>query len=432
MKRSPIDKLRDIPEVAVRLIMGAEVSPGNGTPVISLDGRAQPVTLETLSEAESIAKLLTLRPLKVETVSDVLELRHKAEETYLEKILGVSELPQVLFVPAGDMASAYYRAMIPADIMQDSGAAISHFTRNLDLSKALRYQILWVQLAASPILRKIVAEAKRQGVKIVYDLDDRFDVIPEENPAAEIYVEEKQSDVWEMIRLADVVTVSTDPIREYVLSRIPVKDVRVLPNMVTAAVAPQHRNRQDGIFRILWAGSPTHQRDLRIITPALRRILRRHNGKVRFVCFGDRPPEDLLECSKHVDLEKFVEFEEYLEKLADIGAQLAVAPLEANEFNGAKSAIKFLEYSSVRYASLYSPVGEYTKVHRDGAPIRLVADDAWEGELVSAIRTQSRKSAWSNVAYDWVRRNRCIMKTKAKPWLEVARELAGNRKEALA
>lgn len=416
-----VDMIRTVPETAVRLYLGAKVRKGDeGRCQIDLDGRSYEVSLSVLDRAESVVRALKIRPREIQYATDVLELRLAAEDLFMEDVFGVSSLRKILFVPAGDlMASAFYRARMPADLLQDSGKAIAHFTDHLDLAKALRYEILWIQLASSPVCYRIAKEAKAQGVKVVYDVDDRFDAVPPENPAAAIYVEQKVKEVWDIIELADLVTVSTNHLKEYIGRRVGDK-VRVLHNLVPASIVPDRFPRPQDHTRILWAGSPTHKRDLDLVAPALSRVLNRANGNVRFVCFGERPPEGLpKDC---VDLIPFVPFTDYLSKLAEVGAHFAIAPLEDNDFNRAKSAVKHSEYSACGYPALYSPVGEYAELPEESGRI-LVADGDWERALTSSIEGPNFMTQLGLQAQEWVRKNRCIIRTKAGQWLEAAEEV---------
>jgi hypothetical protein len=418
-----IDRLRLVPELAVRLYLGAKVTAEDGVRVVELDGSARRAPADVYDQAVGIAKALQIRPRRAEYATDILELRHHAEELFIEEIMGTRSLPQILFVPAQDMASAFYRARIPADVLTDSGRAIAHYTTRLDVAKAARYQVLWVQLVVSPILTAIVRQAKAAGVKIVYDVDDRFDEIPEGNPAAELYVKEKQDEVWEMIELADLVTVSTPALYQFVEGRA--HAARVVPNMIPASIWPSAAAPDPSITKILWAGSPTHGRDLSIVASALRAVLERHQGKVRFACFGQNVPEELMAVAAYVDRLPFVAFDEYADQLSDVGADFAIAPLERSLFNDAKSAVKYLEYAASGYPAFCSPVGEYPALGALGAPLTLVKDDQWEGQLELAVQDKAAFRRTAASAQEWVRENRCVLRAKAQPWLEVAQALVG-------
>ena len=417
-----VDMLRSVPEFAVRLVLGATVKRSGGVVTIKFQGEEFRCEEDTFRHAYGIAKALSLDNSPVTTVSDILKLRHKAEDLFIENLLlGASGIPQILFVPCGSvMASAVVRARGPAEVLMDRHLAIAHCTDNLDLSKALRYQVLWIQLSSNTIMYLTAVRAKAAGVKIIYDVDDKFDAIPPENPAAAVYVEQKQADVWRIIELADMVTVSTQNLADHIRPRNP--NVRVVANEIVASLWPRAAAKPSAFTRILWAGSPTHKRDLDIVAPALLKILSDGQGKVRFTCFGDQPPAALESVSKYVDLMPFVSIVDYGDALAGVGAHIAIAPLEKNPFNDAKSAIKYLEYSACGYPSLLSPVGEYAELPDDAAKL-MVADGEWEKALRYAMGDLPGMAEMGERAKLWTRENRCVIKSSAKKWAEVANEI---------
>lgn len=416
------DQIRDVPEFATRLYLGADCIDRGDTFHVKLDDEKFDVPKEVFERASAIAKALAVRPRRVETAGDILKLRFDAEELFLGDLVKAHDMVKILFSPAGEIASSYYRAMLPASILNEAGTAIAHHTHRLDIAKALKYDILWVQLSVSPMLLGIVEEVKKAGVKIAYDIDDRFESIPESNPASNFYKGKKVEQIWKMIEMADMVTVSTEPLAEFIRSRA--NKVLVLPNMPPAGLWPDHACINPKQFRILWAGSPTHGHDLAIVAHGLQKILKKCNGSVRFTCFGEQVPEPLMKVREFVDLMEFVEFENYPEKLLSIGADVAIAPLENNSFNKSKSAVKYLEYSICKYPSLLSPVGEYEEIVKKGAPAILVEDDCWEQALEDCMgKLKSQLAPIGQSAYQWVKDNRCIIKVQAKPWLDAAQEL---------
>lgn len=419
-----IDMIRSVPETAVRLWCGGTAKSIGDVIQIDYEGRTVKVQPEVFFQAQEVVRILRIRPRMLRLVQDVLELRHDAENIFMEILFGRTQVPKVLFIPAGVTASGYYRAMIPSDIMFEAGKTIAHFTANVDMAKVLQYDVLWVQLLAAPLLIELVKKAKESGIKIVYDIDDRLDAIPPENQAITVYgTPEMQANIKTMIELADVVTVSTKPLSESPLLKT-AKKVHVLPNMLTANVLPRKHPSNPAFVRILWAGSPTHKRDLAIVAPAVRNVLKRHKGKVRFTCFGERLPEELSDCYDYIDLQEPVDFESFHDKIASISADFGIAPLENNPFNDSKSAIKSLEYAAAGYPMLLSPVGEYPEVVAAGLPAELVADDGWEFALERMIATPRQKLDETGKACQaWVCANRCVGTTKAEAWSNVVIDL---------
>jgi glycosyltransferase involved in cell wall biosynthesis len=422
--------IRTVPEVAVRLWSGGQSFPLENEVRILFENREITVAKEIYDEALKVAKTLAIRwgSRKLYGIVDVLELRHAAEDAFLENVFSRPNIPSVLFIPAGVTASAYYRAMIPADIMNEGGKVVSNWTAKVDLAKVLRYDVLWVQLITAGVLNEIVRQAKAEGVRIVYDLDDRLDAIPDENQAKNVYGNaQKQAEIAEMIALADLVTVTTNPLAEHIVKRHG-KPVRVLPNMVTANVAPRRHPPNPDFCRILWAGSATHKRDLAIMGPAMRDLLRERQGKVRFTLFGERLPEILVDCYKWVDLKKPVDFENYHDELAEISADFGIVPLEDNEFNTGKSGLKGLEYASAGYPVLCSPAAEYPEMVEAGFPAEVVRDDEWGVALRRMVdRPHAERVKMGAACLDWVMRNRCMGQNKGAQWADVVVDLVKDR-----
>lgn len=425
-----IDMIRTVPEIAVRIWSGGQIFPLENGVRILFENREITVSKQIFDEAHKVAQTLSIRwgARMLRGIVDVLELRHAAEDAFLENIFNKPNLPSVLFIPAGVTAAAYYRAMLPADIMNEGGKVISNWTAKVDLAKVLRYDVLWVQLITAGVLNEIVRQAKAEGIRIVYDIDDRLDAIPDENQAKNVYgTADKQAEIAEMIRLADLVTVTTEPLARHIATKHG-KAVRILPNMVTANVAPRRHPPNPDFVRILWAGSATHKRDLAIMGPAMRELLKERDGKVRFTLFGERLPDVLSDCYKWVDLKKPVDFEEYHDELAEIAADFGIVPLENNEFNTGKSGLKGLEYASAGYPVLCSPAAEYPEMVEAGFPAEIVQDDEWGAALRRMVdRTKDERDRMGRACLDWVMRNRCMGQSKASQWADVVVDLVRDK-----
>jgi hypothetical protein len=426
-----IDMIRTVPEVAVRLWAGGVPRPCDDGVRIEFEDRAPVFHGDIYQEAVKVARVLAIRwgGRKLRTIQDVLDLRHAAEDAFIDQLFQKGDVPSTLFVPAGETASGFYRAMIPSDLLNEGGRVVSQWTSRLDVSKALRYDVLWIQLITSDVLTEIARQAQSQGVRIVYDLDDRLDAIPDENQAKTVYgTPEKQAEIDAMIRVADMVTVTTEPLAAHLRRKYPGKLVRILPNMVTANVAPRRQPPNPAFVRILWAGSATHKRDLAIIAPAIGTLLRERAGKVRFTLFGERLPEALKDCYDLIDLKRPVDFADYHDALAECAADFGIVPLEANEFNTGKSGLKGLEYASAAYPLLCSPAAEYPALVEAGFPVELVADGDWLPALRRMVdRTHDERTALGAAALDWVCRNRCMGKNHADQWADAICELVASK-----
>lgn len=136
--------------------------------------------------------------------------------------------------------------------------------------------------------------------------------------------------------------------------------------------------------RVGWAGAVGHGGDLRMMEPIVKATAR----EVDWVFFGMCRDE----MKRYVkETHPFVPLHDYPTKLASLGLDMAVAPLEDNEFNECKSNLRLLEYGAIGLPVLASSVTPY----QAGLPVRLVKNrfSDWVREIreLALDRESARK-----------------------------------------
>ena len=131
-------------------------------------------------------------------------------------------------------------------------------------------------------------------------------------------------------------------------------EVRVVPNYLERArwdgLAP--RRRGGAKPRVGWAGGVGHTGDLELVADVVRELAK----EVDWVFFGLCP--DAL----RPYVQEFypgVPLPQYPAKLASLDLDLAIAPLEDNPFNEAKSHLRLLEYGVLGYPVVCSDLTPY-------------------------------------------------------------------------
>ncbi|WP_297476090.1 glycosyltransferase [Ferrovum sp.] len=132
------------------------------------------------------------------------------------------------------------------------------------------------------------------------------------------------------------------------------EDIRVQPNYLDNAawgsLKPQRRNNTRP--RIGWAGGIGHTGDLEMIVDVVRDLAH----EVEWVFFG-MCPEALMPYVS--EIHQAVVLSEYPSKLASLDLDLAIAPLEDNPFNRAKSTLRLLEYGVLGFPVICSDIVPY-------------------------------------------------------------------------
>lgn len=199
-----------------------------------------------------------------------------------------------------------------------------------------------------------VLSLKRQGVKIVVDLDDFYQLNPE-HYLASLY-ESNTHAIVAMVKLADVVIVTTEYLAYKIrhLNRNVVVIRNALPYDEGQFVLTRDRYSKTPL---VWAGSETHKQDLAILPDF---------GKDLTICGFRRDSEVLSSREWSVIRENVAPtcvyegvrpYANYMESYD--GHQISLAPLLDNVFNNAKSNLKILEAGAKGLPLICSPRENY-------------------------------------------------------------------------
>lgn len=199
------------------------------------------------------------------------------------------------------------------------------------------------------------------GFKLIYESDDVVfrEEIPDYNASKYGFdTEEVRQNCIDMIRMVDEVTVTNKFLRDMYREKTGQAKITVVPNFMPYWWSGHQYNYQKIVRefdnnkkkpRIVYAGSGAHfdvknatgQQD--DFTHVIKFIIdNRH--KYQFVFIGAYPPplRPFVE-AKEIEVHPWKTLIEYPNFLASIQAQLFIAPLQENNFNRAKSDIKFME-----------------------------------------------------------------------------------------
>lgn len=152
-------------------------------------------------------------------------------------------------------------------------------------------------------------------------------------------------------KIADVLVASTKPMADALWHRYK-KKARIVPNMINEGLfrRPIRRSAREKM-RILWAGSATHQSDIRIIEEVVKATSKRYEWH-----FMGWVPDTIRPV---VRFHAGVDMAQYMETVAAIRAHVGIAPLAASTFNKCKSNVKLLEYGALGLATIASSVYPY-------------------------------------------------------------------------
>jgi len=254
-------------------------------------------------------------------------------------------------------------------------------------------------------VKTMVKDFKKRGAKIVYDLDDSQEIHPLHGAVGKL-VDDNLHSYFYLLKESDLITVTTEQLKKH-LRQFTNKPIEVLPNCINPESFP--KRKQSDKVKIGYTGSYSHIPDFNIVKDAISSLKRKHD--IYFEIFGF---EYLPFKSR-----KAVPMEEYYATLADMGNDIAIAPLLNNPFNRNKSPLKFLENVMVGSMMLCSNRLPYKGEVPDEW---LVDDDKWEETLERYILDKDLREKTLKEQQEWVLNNRDIRKEYIR-WEQAYRKL---------
>ena len=256
-------------------------------------------------------------------------------------------------------------------------------------------------------LQQWLREWRLAGGKMMFDIDD--DLLDKQGLMDRNFkgdIDETRSKVEWLVTNADAVAVST-PHLSNVMAKYN-RRVLVIPNYLDAEL--WHLNgdrplpeaafrRADDYITIGYVGTPTHDKDLAIIAPAVRRIEQEFGTRVRVEVIGAFGKMPLF--GHKIALPKENEYPNFVEWLFKrIHWDIGVIPLAADKFNQSKSNLKFLECAALGMALIVSDAPAYQDVAVDGDNCLVTgnSDEEWYRALRKLIVDRDLRLSLENRA----------------------------------
>jgi len=353
-----------LPEVIAKLALGANVASAGADRVVSFETDSIRISEEDLKLCVTVSDRVRKKMSGRITPTKVIEIVLLSQQ-FLSEELFRPEAVRVLFYSTISKASAFYRCVMPHLALGQGSRCVSNVTTGKFTRAAFEYDVVVFQINHSPGAYQFAKALKDAGKKVVFELDDAIDCLEPWHPSYAAFGEpSRQKSIWAMMKLADAVQVSTswlsDRYREHS------NRIEVIPNLIELSAWPSApKLRNDGIFKILWAGSASHAGDLREVLPALAQFAKVH-ADAKVVFFGQELKDAGI---PHGQLENipWCEFEDYPFKLAEVDADVSIAPLADIRFNLGKSNLRVLQMWATGYPVIASSVGPYADAIKSGS-----------------------------------------------------------------
>jgi glycosyltransferase involved in cell wall biosynthesis len=311
---------------------------------------------------------------------------------------------KILVLTQSFSGCGYHRLMLPVSMMKKEKARITD-----TIPEEFDYDIVNINRIWAK--DDIFELRKKHGFKLVVDVDDfwildnyhlDFDTYNKHNVDVKIVRHLKE---------ADLVTCTHERLAEKVYYHN--KNVEILPNAIPYGQNQftNERNPSDAV-RLFWAGGISHENDLKILKPVMKKVLNSDlKDKIKMVLGGysdSNATEEyywkrmaahftadaLLPNMAYRGLPVFEYYQMYLE------SDIKLIPLRKTQFNGYKSNLKILEAAGKGIPVIASKVNPYL-----GFPEDIVYYENWNENIRTLVEDEDLRKEKGKMLFEYCAKN---------------------------
>lgn len=269
----------------------------------------------------------------------------------------------------------------------------------------------------------VLGWARQNGKPVIFEIDDLLYDLPQDHPE-KAYFSPVEEQIAAAIRASTAVITSTQPLAKKIRQLNP--NTWCLPNYLDEKIWSLNLTQQESKdehqpIQIGYMGgiTQTHMPDIISVNAVLEWILDRFGEKVNIHFWGIIPPGFSEHKSVVFHPEKFPDYLDFAAYFSHQKMDIFLAPLLPGEFNDCKSAIKYLEYSSLAVAGVYSDVYPYREIIRHGINGLLAATtQEWKTSLLQLIESPALRESVGNAALRTVQ-NQFLLGKHAQEWSRI-------------
>jgi hypothetical protein len=263
------------------------------------------------------------------------------------------------------------------------------------------YDLVMMQRPYSATMLDFAKHVKQMNIKLWIDYDDNLFTVTPENRAWQVFNDPSiKGNVKQFISIADVVTVTTEDLKE---SYLPLnKNIIVIPNAFNDDIFDINRLIVERENTVLWRGSDTHIYDIMTCSLAIDKITAEF-PEYEFKYMGYYPW--FLKAAKNVAFEKARDIIDYFAVIYNMHPAVVHVPLYDCNFNRCKSNIAYIEGS---FAGAVCIVPEWWRTFDNKVlpgTLQYKDDATYYEALRSVLAGEVDIKAMNEIAWQYVKQN---------------------------
>jgi glycosyltransferase involved in cell wall biosynthesis len=326
----------------------------------------------------------------------------------------VSPIERVMYIANGYIPTLQLSFIKPLAALVENGSVVSDFISGQQIGQAflrkessiLSVHALQTQLEnfqpsvivfcrySGPNAVFIRLWAKQHHVPVIFHIDDDLLHVPISLGAGKFNIHNSASrrkTVRYLLDNSDLVYCSTKNIENRMAQLNTTANRTTGDIYCSGEVINNYESKPTTL--IGYMASADHAHNLRLILPALIRILDKH-PKVNFELFGSMPqPEQLQRFGSRISIAPpIADYTHFLKEFASREWDVGLCPLVPIPFNKMKAETKWVEYSSCGIAVIASKNTAYDRCCADGCGLLVETEDDWYDAMDTLIVNTEKKS----------------------------------------
>jgi glycosyltransferase involved in cell wall biosynthesis len=337
----------------------------------------------------------------------------------------------------------WYRCIIPANILNSNGyqshvgypAQLGDGNLAISLAPPLYknavvadgHDLLVLKLVMHAKVKELLEKKISQGKRVVIDIDDWFDNLPESNRARdttdpETHPENNRDIYFAIMEMAHALICSTQFLFDFYSTKYPNKPIFLVRNTIDIG-RWRIKKKYSGLPKIGWCGAtPWRANDLEQLAPFMNDYLKSRN--LKFHHSGAIPNAPSVAQLMEVDHERVTV--EGMRPITDLpgllhAIDIGVVPLNNIQFNHAKSYLKGLEYAAAGIPFIASDLPEYRYLADAGVGRIASTPSQWMAHL-DELQDASLRRDEAQMNYEIVK-DQFSMNSSARQWLSIFEQI---------
>lgn len=303
-------------------------------------------------------------------------------------------------------------------------------TDDLDALIKVADMTVWQIISSKRGVPFLMAAKDLHKKPIITEVDDWLFDVPSYNIASNPFKPNSDPEwmAYKQIELSDAIIVSTQFLKDSILELFPGKTIYVIPNGIDFDIWDNLKDNKgtfypkvEGRIRIGFTGCSNHNGDLELIKRPLKKILEEFPN-VEFITYSNF--EALKDLPRTIITNKWLPITHFPGEIRNWQMDIGIAPLRDNNFNRAKSNLRWIEYSALRVPTICSKVYPFENSVKHGVDGILCAssDLDWYEKLKDLIVNEEKRRSIGENAYNRVKQD-FNMDTIAGRYADVLKEL---------